>query len=257
MRTYCKEFTMRLGPATTIGELVPMRLTEPKFKFATPDFKPVHQAFIDDDGRVIRKEDLQRAAEVKIPGGKELIPIPLEDLNTARESKLEKNIIDLTVHPVEDVDLNTFPSDNQAYVFHSVRWTGKRKDVVLEDAANDGWRDYIFGILQEPTTAVIGKSNLQGYEGLFRLGIHRGHIFLQKQLYPEGMNRFDFDAPSLSADLVAAARATARKLAVEFEPAKYEDGVTRRLQALQGIEVERAAPVAEFDLMSQFKAAMV
>jgi len=254
-KAYCSDFTMRLGPATTTGRLVSLRASKPKeaeLKYCTPDAKPVRQVYIDENGKIYDREDLGRA---RIVDG-ELEPVPIEDVVKAKESKLPLNTLNLTVHSVDAISQYIFPSDNNAYVFQPIIKKGKK---IIDDPINLKWHDFINAVLQENRDiALIGECNLQSYEGLFRLSLYQGHIIVQKQLYPENLNQFDFATPGLAPELRETAVKASRKLLESFEPSSYKDVVVERLVSLQGGSVglldAKPEQTDDFDLAKELEA---
>ena len=79
----------------------------------------------------------------------------------------------------------------------------------------------------------MGKMNLQGYEGLFRLGLYQGLITVQRQLYPEDLNQFDFSTPDVDLETRTLALEASRALLSEFEPESYRNSITERLAAIK------------------------
>ena len=256
VRSYASSVTMRLGVATTVGRLAPIRASRSKkldFKLCTPDAKPVRQVYIDDDGNIYEKDQLGRAREEDGI----LVPVSTEAVNEAKASELPLNIIDLTVHRAEDVNQYLFPSDNNAYIFEPVQKSSKGKIII--DPVNVQWHDFINVVLRDnPDIALMGKMNLQGYEGLYRLGLYQGLITVQKQLYPEDLNQFDFSTPDLDDETREMAVAASRSLIAGFDPSEYRNSISERLAAIQAgditiVPTEQRAEPTGIDLKEALK----
>lgn len=257
VRSYASAVTMRLGIATTVGRLAPIRVSRSKkteFKLCTPTAKPVRQVYIDDDGNIFEKDQLGRAIEQDGV----LVPVPLDKVNDAKVSELPLNIMELTVHRRDEIDRFLFPSDNNAYIFEPVRKTPKGK--VINDPVNTQWYEFINVVLRDnPGVALLGKMNLQGFEGLFRLGLYQGLITVQKQLYPEELNQFEFATPELDEETRRLAVAASETLLAEFEPGDYQNNIQARLEAIQAGDIGiigEATTVATEEPQSSLKDAL-
>lgn len=226
---YVKQFTMTLGNVTTVGSLSPIRASSGgKFKLCTKDYRPVHQVYMDDDGVKIEREDLCRGIPVK--DSYTLLPVgDNEALAEAKRSKLEKNTLILTAHNASDVNQYLYPSDNQGYVFEPMKLASDR---VVADPANDLRCSIINILLRDANVALIGRANLQGHEGLFRLGLFQGYITVQKQLYPEELNEFDPCSTISDPALEAKAKELAAKIIEDFRPEDYENQIKKRLDMI-------------------------
>jgi len=246
---------MRLGSLTTTGKLTSLRATKPAeavLAYCTAEAKPVHQVYMDDDGKIYHKEDLGRA---RVVDGV-LEPVPLESVVEAKASSLPLNTLNLTVHKVVDIQEHIFPSANSAYVFQPVIKHGKK---IIDDPVNVQYHDAIKAILTEnPDIALVGVCNLQNYEGLFRLSLYKSFIIVQKQLYPENLNQFDFETPGLESKPRQAAVKLSHKLVESFEPSQYKDTITSRLVSLEGGSVGTLPEVqkvdTEFDILAALEA---
>jgi len=253
-RIYCKDLTLKFGPASTRGLIQGVRATdtEGKFKLCTPDLRAVRQVYIDDDENIYFKDELDRAS---VDGEGNLIPASADDIAAAKASRLSLNVLELTAHDSADVDQHIFPDKSQAYIFTPGWKEDKTKQVIQNNPANMRWYDFINVIVRDPSLALIGKCNLQNHEGIFRLGIHQGNLFLQKQLYPELLNRYDPTEIRINDEITAEARKVARKLIQDFEPTAYENEISRRLEMVKtGDFTAQDVPVEDdFDLLAALK----
>lgn len=226
---YVKQFTMSLGSISTVGALNPIRASSGgKFKLCTKDYRPVRQVYIDDDGQRYERDDLSRGIAVK--DSYNLMPVgDLDAITEARQSSLEKNTLVLTAHDASEVNQYLYPSDNQGYVFEPMRLVSDR---VSPDKLNDMRATIINVLLRDANVALIGRANLNGHEGLFRLGLFQGRITVQKQLYPEDLNEFDFETPVSDPALEAKAKELAADIIEEFRPEDYENQIKKRLDMI-------------------------
>jgi non-homologous end joining protein Ku len=240
MNAYVSQLTMHFGSATTVGSLFGIRATDNsgKYKLCTPEGGRVHQMYQDDEGNLYEYDDLARGELDEETNT--ISVVSDEDIKAAKESKLPDNVITLTAHDKNDVEEFLFPSGNQAYIFKPVIKKGKK---VVEDPVNVQWYDFINTILRETDTALIGKCNLRNHEGLFRLGRYQGYITLQKQMYPEELNRFDEWTSSLELPVRNKANELSRRAIKGFEPKEYEDEVKKRLVKLTPGAVQNSRTV--------------
>ena len=234
VRAQSSDFTIRLGSATTNGRLIPIRksrgeLYGPEAKLCTPTLGPVSQVYRDNDGNIWNKEDLERGFQQKDGS---FIPINADELTQAKESPLPKNVLNLTAHPIEDVERWLFPSDNNAYVFDTMK-KEKKGTPVKEDPVNTQWHDFILTILTDGNVALIGQCNFQGNEGLFRLLNYQGNLAIQRQLYPAELNQYDARTPSLSAAVKKKALSVAKNITQEFDPESYRNTAAERIAAVE------------------------
>lgn len=231
-RSYCKQFTMTLGPATTTGKLFAIRKAKKDgFKLVTPDMRPVHQLWVDNDNKTYTKIELGRAIEAKDENGEDiLLPAPEKE---QVESLLPLNDFNISIHAADDVSKFLFPDENQAYEFYPVRTDSKNK--VINDPVNDQWYEFIKAIAKDPEVALLGECNLQGHEGLFRLGIFRDEIYLQKQMYPDELNQYeDLDrSVQIPQNLDVEARKFARAKVEPFDPRTFSNRKSAVIDAIR------------------------
>lgn len=234
IKTYCSSFTMRLGPATTTGILTPIRKSiKPKYKYCTPKVEEVRQVYVGPDGKTLyEKEDLGRAQWRE---GK-FVPVPLEEIEDAKESQFPLNVVDLTIHPRSEIENYLYPADSNGYIFQPIKKNSKGK--VIDDPVNLQWYDFINVVLRDnDDIALVGQCNLQNYEGLYRLGFWNGYITMQKQLFPEELHEYQPYQSGMADDVRQTALAVSAKLTTGFDPATYRDFTTERLTALQGGDI--------------------
>lgn len=251
VRTYVSQFTIHLGPATTTGQLTPVKAPDrtPKFKLVTPEGDPVTQLYRDDDGNLYRPDELVRGIEQEDGSFQVVDP---DAVQSAKKSDLPPNIINLNVHRMDEVSESLFPAPNNAYVMHPVIKNQKNKPV--PDPVNDRWYDFLTTIVREsPDLSFMGICNLRNFEGLFKMGIYQGHLMIQKMLYPEDLNQYEVVRPDLSAQDRKKASIVAQKLVTPFDVDGYRNRTIERLEAAVASDfdpatIERVQTVDEFDL---------
>ena len=224
MKKYVTNFTIHLGTATVSGSLFPIRAksTAARPKLVSPHGNPVSQRYLD----VVTEEIFQPAECVrgveKDDGSIALIET--EDLALAKASQLPKDIMNVTVHDASEVESFLFPSDNNAYILYPT----------TADPINKNWGDFIVSAVagSEGKLAFLATVNLRGHEGLFRLTTWRGHLVIQKQLYPADLNPHDQYAPELTKKMQSKAVQVAQAMVKPFDPATYRDSVAERVNEL-------------------------
>ena len=260
LNKWVSDLTLRLGPIQTIGSLTgvrqsAMKSNKPTFKYITPDGNPVQQRYLDDDGEVFKVEQLGRATVVTDDEGNEtLVPVSQEAISKAKESSLPKNVVNLTVHPAEDVDRALYPSDANGYVF-----TPNEKD-----PANVAWHDLLLRLVRKSGNAYVSKANVRGHEGLYRISSWNGRIVLQRVLYPNEVNEYgELVSNPIDSDTVDKFELWVASQTKAFDPNEYENTVAANMAAMQEAfasgEVEfNPAPVAvetvEVDLLAALSA---
>lgn len=259
MKSYVSNFTIHLGPVTTTGKLVAVRLSKPKssnskpqLRYVSPDGNPVEQRYRDvTTGAFYEVGDLSKGA-VNESGG--MTVVDEEALAEANKSLLPKDVMKLTVHKVEEVEESIFPADSNAYVFIPNE----------ENPTNKGWADFITTALREAGDrfAFLANMNLRNSEGLYRLSLWRGNLIVQKQLYPSDLNDHAVRTERQPDHVVAKAIAAVNSLAEPFDPDTYKSDVAARIaqlvadtEANGGVTPKQAgaastAAVANFDLDS-------
>lgn len=244
MRSYVSQLTIELDDITTVGRLWPIRQSESKFKLCTKDYDPVHQIYQDDEDNTYRRGQLIYGRPVK--GQYKLDPVgDIEEIKDARTSTLEKNLLVLSAHDANRVNEYLYPADTQGYVFQPVRLNSSGH--VVPDKLNEIRHNIINVLLRDTNVVLLGKCNMQNHEGLFRLGLYRGMITVQKQLYPEDLNDFDFETPISNPKLAEKAQELAKELVRDFEPEAYENEIKRRIEmiATGNYQIKPADPVLD------------
>lgn len=249
IKKYVSKFTIHLGNATATGCLLPIRATvsKPKFKMVSPDGNPVSQRYLDVvNGNLYEPSECHRGIEDD-DGAVKLVDNDV--LAETKKSALAKDVMNVTVHPLEDVETQLFPSDNNAYIF--------QPDAA--DPVNKGWADFITAAVGSSKLAFLGTINLRGHEGLFRLSVWRGHLVVQKQLYPADLNPHEQAERTLTQALTKKAVTVAEAMVQPFDPDSYRSDVEARVDALAAEVLAGNGPVAakpaktttvEFDLSS-------
>lgn len=181
LKSYVNNFTLRIGSISTIGRLVAVEQSVPvkaKTKFVTPDGKSVKKVYVAEDDllnatpTVFQEGQLEKAV---LNDEGENVLVGKENLAAVKTSQLPKNVLNLTVHDANDVDSQLVSGKNAVYVFLPDE----------KDPANVQWGELLIEIVRQSGQAFIGMCNLNNHEGLFRVGLWRGQLTIQKQLYPE------------------------------------------------------------------------
>jgi non-homologous end joining protein Ku len=259
MKSYVSSFTIHLGPVTTTGRLVAVRLpkpkstyTKPQLKYVSPDGNPVEQRYRDvTTGEIYEVDALSKGTATESGS---MIVVDEQALQDANVSLLPKDVMNVTVHDATEVEGSIFPADSNAYVFYPKE----------DDPTNKGWADFVTAALTEAggKFAFLGNMNLRNSEGMFRLSIWRGHLIVQKQLYPGELNDHNVKNDRLSKNIRSKAVAAVASLVQPFDPDEYKNDVAERLSELVseteangGVAPKKAgaaslAKVAQFDLDS-------
>lgn len=258
VKAWVNEFTIRLGPASVRGKLVPVRRSKSAeersasdFRLVTPDGQPVEQRYISPDGTLYRYAELSRGRDTE--DGIQVLSA--EEVAAARESQLPKNIMEITVHDAKDVDTKLFPGQDNAYVFIPGR--KDTKGWKRDDTANEKWAEFLIAAAQDTSKSLIALVNVRGNDGLYRLTVWRGQLLIQKQMFPGDLNDHPVEKPTLPTALRNKTGEVLDKLKVPFDPSSYRDLRLERFAALAGTEAERAAvtaPNREVDIMAALDA---
>lgn len=224
MKAYVNDFVLRLGPIATNGRLVSVTLpksSKDKFKYATPDGKPVQQRYIDDEGNIYEIADLVKSVD----NDGALVVVDQAGIEAAKESLLPPNVLNVTVHDSAVVDQQLFPSDHNAYVLEPDE----------SDPANKKWHDFIVGVLSDKkcNKTLVGMCNLRNSEGLFRVTVWRGHLVIQRQKFPAEINDHEVVTEhDVTKAEVTKGLAMLDKLVQPFEAEAYRDTIRERQRAL-------------------------
>ena len=251
-KTFVSQFTLHFGPATTTGQLVPIKLPEKKerkLKMVTPEGYPVQQLyFCQDNEQFYLPGDLARGVEQE--DGKIKL-VSDQAVETAKTSVLPPNIMTVNAHNLEEVNDHLFPAPNNAYVMQPVIKNQKNKAV--PDPVNDKWYDFINAIVTDsPDIVFMGMCNLRNSEALFRLGIYQGHIMVQRMLYPEDLNQYDVVRPSLSETEHAKAMMIAQRMVTPFDVDDYRDVVSERLDIALAVDSDGVVPERQPSIEEEF-----
>jgi non-homologous end joining protein Ku len=227
-RAYVGDFTFRLGAIVTRGKLMSIRNSESdkatKLHYISPDGLPVAQVYRCANGNVYLREDLGKA---KLDEDGNLIPVDADAVADAKTSALPLNSIDLNVHKTSEIDNFLFPDKSQAYIF--VPWIKNSSGKKVDDPVNDKWAEILNSVVRNPNVALVGRCNLNNHEGMFRLSTYKGHIVLQKQLYPEEVNHFDELDIALTSTEQAKVDRLVDALVKPFNAEDYPNEITQRV----------------------------
>lgn len=176
LSTYASDFTIKFGPLSVRGLLSGVRKskdsTRPVFHLISPDGNAVEQKYLDTVTKKLHDSDdcdrfYEEAGQITV--------LDNETLKEIKKSLLPKNIINVTVHPLVDVENQVYPDDNQGYLMYPN----------TDDPANvEVYGAFVAAVSASTDKAFLGVCNLQGHEGLFRISVWRGRLVFQKQSYP-------------------------------------------------------------------------
>lgn len=227
-KTAVADFTLRLGPLMVGGRLVPVavadKVDEAAYKLITPDtHEAVNQFYVGQS--IVNDETIPRAkmyTQGQLGRGKlvddKLVPVPQEEIDKAAESSLPNNVIDITVHPADEV-ADSMWHGAQAYVFYP-----KLTDV---------YHATLLALLKGSEYAFVGLAAVKKQEGLYRVRVWRDTIVVEKMRHPEDLNPVVQLAPELpNQQLLEAAQSMLAAVAVPFEPTAYSNKVRARHQQL-------------------------
>lgn len=264
LKAYVSKFTVHLGPISMVGRLISSKKPGQKskkdptqFVMVTPDNEPVVQRYVVEGKKKLWEPgDLARAR--KLEDGT-LVPVEKEVIAEAKTSALPKDILNLTVHDADEVDAALIPEGATMYVF----------EPDFSDPVNVQWHSLLLSVLREhPEFAYVGVCNLRNTEGLYRLGLWRDRLVVQKMVYPDQIEDHQplADAHLTTVDKPAMAKAVKMmtKLTAPFDAESFVDATRERLVALsEALETGGETPVvvadpvkkdAGFDLLSALDA---
>lgn len=256
VRSQAGDFTLHLGNFSTRGRLIPIRKSEEQLygkkpKMCTPALEAVDQVYRGPDGTIYEKEALSRGYQQK---DKSFRPVRVGDLVEAKKSVLPYNELELTAHPIEDIERFTFPSDSNAYVFDTLRKTDKGK-WIPETQRNLKMHDFIYSVLETGEIGLIGEGNFQNHQGLFRVFIYQGNLAMQRILVPDELNQYEEREINLTETELAKVKAMVSNIVTPFNPTDYKNTIALRVAAIESkseddeSEVEVVEEVEEFDLL--------
>lgn len=181
-KTYISDFSVTFRGQTVKGRLVPIRRTvESDVKLCSPEGGEVWQRYIDGNGKTYEFYELERAI-VDEDGNYRLVD--KDELKRARQSSLENNVMNITVHTRQDAEQWLYPSEHNAYIFEPVIMKSKRP---VHEPDNDKMYNIIQAIVDSGKYAVVALACIRGSEALYRLVPYKGYIAVQRQLYPEDL----------------------------------------------------------------------
>lgn len=216
-KTYTKDFVLRVGLLSVTGILVSIKRRgsahEDGFRLCSPTGQPVEQRYVDPSGVVYKQGDLGRAKIVD----KKYVLVDKDEIDKAKQSDLQKNVINLTVHPITEV-CDVIWHDDNAYTF-------------IPDQV-DEYYGTLFAVLSSKKYAFLGVCNLQGHEGLFRVSVWGGGIRIEKMVYPAEVGVIELPVVKINKILSDLAKDLAETLAKPFEAETYVNATKEKIQAL-------------------------
>ena len=208
---------IRVGPLHTSGSLYSMLspVQDGKYKLCTPDGKPVHQVYQDDDGNTFESKDELERAKV-VDGEYELVNKEL--LEDARVSPMDKNLVVCSIHKLEDVEDISWPTKKSSYVFYPTE----------SNVVNVKTAKLIVPIVKN--YAVMTQANINGHEGLYRLDTYKNRLVLVPQVYSDHFNPHEEDPEVLEPETIQGALELAEKLVEPPDAEEYRDQHLNRLR---------------------------
>jgi hypothetical protein len=223
-KAYISDFTLEFAPLSLRGKMVGIRKsaasTKPKFSLISPDGNPVEQFYYDAKKNKYYKSD---ECNRSFTSGEEVTTIDKETLEALKKSELPKNTINLTVHDSQVINDSLFPDDKNAYIFVPDEKDPKN---VTRTAS------LVAAIKDSPDMAFLGTCNFHGSEGLYKVTIWRGHLVLQRHLYPNEVNDHEVVEPVLDNE-AKMLKAFFEKRVTPFNPETYRNTtVDKQMQVL-------------------------
>lgn len=233
-RRFVSNFNLQVGPLSVVGSLTPMVATEARqataFPYACPeceDVTPVAQGYTctsPDQHGPFAPGDLSRSRE--LPNGS-WVRLSEEQYVAARGSDLPPNVLRVTVHPAEQVDLI---AHGTAYRF-------------APEVADPTFAA-LLALVDQSNKAFIGVANLRGHEGLFQLRVRDGNMVIEKMTWPESLNAFDRVEIEPDQAVLGAAKGMLDRITVDFEPKDYLSQQIARARALTASLAGEATPAS-------------
>lgn len=265
LKAYANGFVLRLGSISTTGALIGAENTVkkgPPVKFVTPDGKAVNKVYIaadealDEHPTIFKEDELEKG--IVATDTDDIVLVGKDNLAEAKKSSLPKNVLNLTIHDKDEVDRQVLGGKNTTYVLLPDE----------NDPVNVQWYDLLREVIRKSGKAFVGVCNLQNHEGLFRVGLWRNNITIQKQLYPTQVK--DIPVPegsTVKAATVKKAISVISSHEVPFDVDTYTDSQADAVAALTAaaesgtLDVAVAslggsAPVTEIDMDAALDAFM-
>ena len=251
-KSVVSQFVVHFGPATVTGSLHSIKASEPKATIVTcgPNGEIVKQGYSDGENFWTQKDcgkgEKQEDGSMKL--------LSAEAVALAKASPMPKNVLNVEVHRSQDVDKFLFRSPDSTYIMLPVIKNGR---TVIEDPANDKWYTFLrTAVENSPEHTFVGRANIRNKESTVRLGIHEGHLMVERMLYPEQLNEFPNPVGSLTATEAAKVSAIVEALTKPFDLSGHRDNVPDRLAVAveagaDGVPKVEAEPIPDtFDLGS-------
>lgn len=223
-RAYQKDVTISMGLMQVSGDLLTPKNTSDVEKFVSicPDcaaggaVNKVRQEYECISGHRHTQGELAKAKEDE---GGMLIAVSQDQINSAKKSELEKNVLELNVHLRDQVKDSTL-GGGVSYVFRP---------------SNSG---HLYPILvktlkEHPEYTFIGMMNLRDADKLFQvtLGLNDQLVF-QELVWPEDLKAFDTPTAEVKESLQKTAEQFIAGSVSEFVPGEYVKGSRKRLTDL-------------------------
>lgn len=221
VQSYVSEFHISLMPVNLVGKLVTVRrtgsaqegsLTNICPKCETPT-KPSQYYICPNHTDKYTTGQLDKAKKE----GNKLVRIDKDQATAAKESALPLNVLNLTIHPAEEVEAQTYGSAN-AYLFLPNIET--QQYGVLVD------------IIKESPYAFIGQVNIKHHESLVRLTSWQGFLVVQQLLYPEDVTEVSVPKCPAEPEFVDVMSQFVETSVKEFTASNYKNETKERVAQL-------------------------
>jgi non-homologous end joining protein Ku len=234
-QSYVSEFNISLFPISLVGKLVTVKRTGaaqetaltnicPKCEVPT---KPEQFYICPNHTDKYKSGELAKAKKV----GKDLVRVDPKQAKAAKSSLLPLDLLELTIHPAEEVESQTYRSAN-AYLF--VPNVQSKQYGVLVD------------IIKDSQYAFIGQVNIKHNEYLVRLLTWQGFLIVQQLLYPEDVNEVETPVYEHSQEFVDTMLEFVQKNVVEFSAENYKNQAKVRFaEFIKATENGEEVPVIE------------
>lgn len=189
---------------------------------------PLHQAFVCETHGSFAKGDAGTALVVD----GEMRPVSVEAVVEAKKADGVRDVIELTVHPADEVEAHTFPSGN---IYR------------LRPKGNEAHYGLVLELARNASVAFICEVTNKGATMLYRLVERDGVLVLTELVRPDRITEAE-PMPDVSFDtkLLATGQSLVEVLCEPFDPAAWADRRKARLEALAD-QVRTQAPAPARD----------
>lgn len=240
MRKAQSNVTISLGPLMQMqGDFYPIKRSgadkEEGFKLACPnstdaDVHGVSQTYVcDQHGTIGTSGDCGKMRETTKGA---FVLVDADEVAAAKASELDKGVLALVPHRIDEVEPFTYPLGN-SYAF-------------IPSAKNQ-LHAVLLSILTDPDAefALMGEMAMsRGGTKLVRLRAWNGNIVVTELLRPEDVNGITTDTATVDPKHTTMALKLIETLAEPFDPANYASKTRQRIAELVAAKTGGAAPTA-------------